>query len=65
MWAEQVAGERRLGAEVVPAPADSNAKCDLALECLNEDLPVLRQALEEAGIPYRVYVRSGAGDGGA
>lgn len=65
LWAEQLARDQRLAAEVVPAPADSNAKCDLALECLDEDVQALRQALEEAGIPYAVYIRSDAADGGA
>jgi len=57
--AEQIAGGLRLGAEVVPAPAEAQAKCDLALECLDEDLPALREALERAGVAYRLFIRSG------
>lgn len=55
LWAEQVARESGLGAEVVPAPAASEAKCDLALEFLPEEEGALRHALERAGVPYRVF----------
>ena len=59
--AEQVAGERRLGAQVVPAPSAAAAKCGLALECLSEDMPALVAALEAAAVRYGVFVRSDAG----
>jgi hypothetical protein len=55
LWAEQIALEGRLGVEVVPAPADSNAKCDLALEYLPEDGPALLDALAQAGVPFRTW----------
>ena len=55
LWAEEVAGEMRLGAEVVPAPAASGAGCDLAIEALEEDLARLIAALRERGIVFRVY----------
>lgn len=55
LWAEEVAGEMRLGAEVVPAPAASGAGCDLAIEALEEDLVRLIAALRERGIVFRVY----------
>ncbi len=55
--AEQVAGEQRLGAQVVPAPAAAAAKCGLALECLGEDMPALVAALAAADVRYGVYVR--------
>lgn len=55
--AEQVAGEHRLGAQVVTAPAAAEAKCGLALECLAEDMSRLTSALAEAGVRYGVYVR--------
>jgi len=55
--AEQVAGEHRLGAQVVPAPAAAHAKCGLALECLSEDMPALVAALAAADVRYGVYVR--------
>lgn len=56
LWAEQVAQQHRLGALVVPAPADAEAKCDLALEVLDEDADALAAALTTAGVPWRRYV---------
>lgn len=64
LWAEQVAMEGRFGAQVVPAPAEARAKCQLALECLDEDLDTLRLALDQKGISYAVFVRT-SGDAGA
>jgi hypothetical protein len=58
LWAEQIVAEHRLGAQVVPSPAEANAKCDLAIECLDEDLNELRRALEAAGVPFRIFVRN-------
>ena len=55
LWAEQVAREGNLGAEVVPAPAASDAKCDLALEYLPADETALLDALRAAGVPFRVF----------
>lgn len=55
LWAEQVARELRLAAEVVPAPAASQARCDLALEFLPEDEPRLLAGLDGAGIPWRLF----------
>lgn len=53
--AEQIALELHLGAQVVPAPADSLAKCDLALEVLDEDVEGLLRALERDPVPFRIY----------
>jgi hypothetical protein len=64
LHAEQIVKQRRLGAEVIPAPAEANAKCDLAIECLDEDVPTLRLALEEAGVRYSIFVRSPDGSAG-
>jgi hypothetical protein len=55
LWAEQVARDRGFGAEVVPAPAGSQAKCDLALEFLREDEAALLASLDEAGVPWRLF----------
>jgi hypothetical protein len=60
LWAEQIAVERRLAAQVVPAPADADAKCDLALEVEADDAAALAAALDAAGVLFRSYV-SGAG----
>lgn len=56
LWAEQIALERALGAQVVPAPPDAHAKCDLALEVLEEDAAALEHALRTAGVEFRRYV---------
>jgi hypothetical protein len=55
LWAEELALARRLGVGVVPAPSDSGAKCDLALEVLAEDGALLVEVLRQAGVPHRVY----------
>jgi hypothetical protein len=55
LWAEQVALDRALGAQVMPAPADAEAKCDLALEVLEEDAEALETALLQEGVPFRWY----------
>lgn len=56
LWAEQVAREERLAAEVVPAPREAAARCNLALEVLEDDVDALAAALGREGIPYRIYV---------
>jgi hypothetical protein len=55
LWAEEIALSSGLGAQVVPAPAASQAKCGLALEVLPEELEVLRVALDRAGVAYQLY----------
>ncbi|HSG67034.1 MAG TPA: DUF3343 domain-containing protein [Gammaproteobacteria bacterium] len=64
LWAEQVATRQQLGAQIIPAPSEAKAGCGLALECLDEDVPALRQALQEQGVPYAVYVRTSGGAAG-
>jgi hypothetical protein len=55
MWAEQVAREQGLAAEVIPAPAAAMAKCDLALEFLPSDEAALMAALDRTGVPWRLF----------
>jgi hypothetical protein len=55
LWAEEIAVGGALGVQVVPAPADAKAKCDLALEVLPEDFDALIAALRASGVEYRVY----------
>ena len=55
LWAEQIALESALGAQVIPAPADSKAKCDLALEVLEEDAEALLAGLREQGVEFKEY----------
>ena len=53
LWAEEVAKEAGIPVEVVSAPADSDAKCDLALVTLEARADELERALAEAGVAFR------------
>jgi len=55
LWAEELARERGLAAEVVPSPAAARAKCDLALEFLPSEQDMLFQVLAEAGVTFRLF----------
>lgn len=57
LWAEQLGLEHGLGVQVVPAPADADAKCDLALEFLPEEESALLERLNAESIPFRLYTR--------
>jgi hypothetical protein len=53
LWAEEVAEDADIPVEVVPAPAGSAAKCDLALETTPDRLRKLEEELQAQGVPYR------------
>lgn len=53
LWAEELAREAGIPAEVVPAPEDAQAKCDLALITLGERAAELSRVLEDAGVTHR------------
>jgi hypothetical protein len=53
LWAEEVARDAGVPAEIVPAPAEAVAKCDLALETLTAHMEALEAALGGHGVPYR------------
>lgn len=55
LWAEEVARDARLPHEVVPAPPEAHAKCNIALETLPEFVGSLEEALADAEVPYRIY----------
>ncbi|MBR9989425.1 MAG: DUF3343 domain-containing protein [Gemmatimonadetes bacterium] len=55
LLAEQVAHECGLSAEVTPAPPQSGAKCDLAVEYLPEEEDALLAALRAAGVEFRIF----------
>jgi Protein of unknown function (DUF3343) len=55
LWAEEIAKENRLAFEIVPAPADSHARCDIAIATVLEDRGRLSELLEEAGVEHRIY----------
>jgi fructosamine-3-kinase len=58
LWAEEVARERDIPVEVIPAPPAAHARCNLALETLHEDVARLRGALEAEGVPFALYSSS-------
>ncbi len=53
LWAEEVAVARGIPAEVVAAPAESDAKCDLALVTRADRERELRAALTAERVPFR------------
>lgn len=55
LWAEEIARESGIPAEVVPAPAEANARCNLALETLPEEIGRLADVLEGEGVPFGRY----------
>jgi hypothetical protein len=55
MWAEEIAREKGVAVEVVPAPEGVDAKCGMALEVLPDSLESLQAALSEEGIPFTLY----------
>ena len=55
LWAEEVAAERGIAAEVVPAPPAARARCNLALQSLPEDVSRLAEALRGEGVPHALH----------
>ena len=55
LWAEETAQTRGIPCEVVPAPAAAAARCNLALQTLEDRIPALQAALESEGVSYRLY----------
>lgn len=54
MWAEDVAREQAIPAEVVPAPPDGGAKCGAALRVSAPRQDELAAALRNEGILFRI-----------
>jgi hypothetical protein len=55
MWAEEVARESRIPAEIVAAPAGSKARCGLALQTMRTSCEALSAAMEAEGIEFRLF----------
>lgn len=53
MWAEDVAREQSIPAEVVPAPPEAEAKCGLALRTKSDQADQLSEALSQEGIVFK------------
>jgi hypothetical protein len=58
LWAEEVAAESGIPAQVVPAPPAARARCNLALETFPEDEATLAAVLAAAGVPFSRYAVS-------
>jgi hypothetical protein len=58
MWAEEIAREEGIPAEVVGAPADAKAKCGLALRILDAHCRTLELAMSAQGVEFRTYAGS-------
>ena len=56
LWAEDTARERRIPAELVPAPAQARAKCGLALRTVEQRFDEMARALREEGVQFATYV---------
>lgn len=54
MWAEDVARDQAIPAQVVPAPPDGGARCGVALRTPVHRADELAQALDDERILYRV-----------
>ncbi len=54
LWAEEVAKEREIPVEVVPAPSGFSDLCALAIRAFADAAPALETLLEEEGISFRV-----------
>lgn len=55
LWGEEVARERGIAAEVVPAPPEAGAACDLALVTMATSAGTLAAAFEAEGVPARAW----------
>jgi hypothetical protein len=55
LWAEQLAHEHGLAAQPTPAPPESGALCDIAIEYLPDEELQLRDVLTSAGIEFRTW----------
>jgi hypothetical protein len=54
-WAEDLARNEAVPVELVPAPAEADAKCDLAMVTLARHAPTLEEAFRREGVPFRPW----------
>jgi len=55
LWAEEVAREEGIPAEVIPAPPAAHARCNLGLETFPEDVARLAAVLDARKVPFRLH----------
>ena len=58
MWAEDLARDAGIPAEVIPAPPGVDAKCGLALRTILARAEALEAVLEKEGVPFTVATAS-------
>ena len=56
LWAEEIARARGIPVDVVPAPPESHALCDLALAARAADSASLESAFRNEGVPFRPWL---------
>ncbi len=61
LWAEEIARELGIAHDVVPAPPEAHARCNIALEALEEDVPTLSSEMDRVQLSYRLYRALGSG----
>jgi hypothetical protein len=59
LWAEELAAEADIPAEVIPAPPAAHARCDLALRTLPGDVGRLQAVLAGQQVPYALHPPGG------
>ena len=52
---DPVARDEAIPVELVPVPAEADAKCDLAMVTLAHQAPPLEEALRREGVPFRPW----------
>ena len=62
LWAEELARDAGIPAEVIPAPPAAHARCNLAIETLPEDVGRLALVLDGEGVPYGQWVTEEQGE---
>lgn len=55
LWAEEIARDAGIAHEVVPAPAEANARCNLALATLEEGVDTLSTELKRHEVPFGIF----------
>lgn len=55
MWAEEVAVERQIPVEVVPAPREAEAKCGVAIRTVPDRIEEMEKLFQDEGIPYYLH----------
>jgi hypothetical protein len=55
LWAEEVAEGAGIPVEVIPAPPAAQARCNLALVALPDNVPRLADVLRAEGVPFGIH----------